>query len=235
MKHPKYRLGIVDPAAKWAARYSHVFRDNIKWLKNSDRMKIGEYVDLSVKHKFLEIGPQTCWRTFAPLYFTGQDMTALDLWRYYPVWSLFKKAKFVLSDAGRVMPFADESFNHCVFMGVISYLADPLSCLREINRVLSTNGFLFLSCNSKNSYCLKKGMLDPVMKTFWDERDAGEALRSAGFVVQEIYSWGFPETSARDKIMSDLQKFFTMEFFQAEMAKKYHGVESFVYCIARKV
>jgi SAM-dependent methyltransferase len=230
-----YRLGIIDRIDLWAIRYAFFFRDHERWIASPDRLKIAEYIDLSKKSDFLEIGPQTGWRTLSSLALSGQNTTAMDYWSFYPAWKILnKRVRFVLADANFSLPFRDLTFDNCVFMGAISYLAEPLAVLQEIYRILRKGGHLFLSCNKKNSYAANRGMLDPVMKTLWDEIDVINNMRAAGFEVVETYSWGYPSISIFDKWVRQVQKFMSVDGYSRKRIRTFAGEESFVCCIGKK-
>lgn len=229
------RPGVVEPIDLWAIRYAHMFRDHKKWLADFSRLKISKYIDISKRHDFLEIGPQTGWRTLSSLAFSGQNVTAIDNWSYRRAWRFFgSRVKFIISDADKKLPLEDQSFDHCVFMAAISYLSDPSGALKEICRVLRKGGYLFLSCNAKNSYVHEHNMLDPVMRTLWDERDINEKVREAGFDITEVFRYDYPVLSSADKAIYNVQKFFALPRIYESYIRRYPGKENYVACIARK-
>lgn len=229
-----YRLGIVNPLDKWSNLISRL-RNNKKWLRSPDRLKISDYLDFSAHNSILEIGPQTGWRTMVPLVNCHQSVTALDLWNYYPAWKSYRRRiNFVLGDASRGLPFADESYDACIFLGAICYLANPFDCLVEVNRILKPSGHLFLSCNSRRGYCAQNNLLDPAMKTLWDVDEMRTHLVTSGFTPKEIYYWGYPDLTRYEKFLTELEKFCTLSFFQKRQKVRYSGQEGFVCSISQK-
>lgn len=235
-KKNHYRLGVIDPLDLWAIRYASIFRNHNKWLSGLTQLKIAKYVNLDDRQYFLEIGPQTGWRTLSSLVYSKQNVLSFDNWSFYPAWKLIKGSiKFVMGNAGNLLPFKDCSFDHCVFMEVMSYLSHPLSMLKEVNRILAPGGYFFISSNNKNSYLYKNKMLDPVMKTFWDEYDMRKAIENTGFEILELYSCGYPLLSLDEKIFYQLQKFLMMDLYTDRKLKKYKGQENLICCVARKL
>ena len=72
----------------------------------------------------------------------------LDTRDIFPRSKLSRKLTFILAD-GRNLPFRDESFEGVTLFEVLEHAYNDLEFLREINRVLKKEGFLFLSTPNK--------------------------------------------------------------------------------------
>lgn len=63
-----------------------------------------------------------------------------------------ENADLVMADANYPLPFRDRAFNEVTMIHVIEHLYRPLDCLKEIHRVLKTQGKLILvTPNAKKS------------------------------------------------------------------------------------
>lgn len=58
---------------------------------------------------------------------------------------------FVVAD-GTALPFKDKAFSHCIASEVIEHIADDSQALREMSRVLKSNGRCILTFPHRNAY-----------------------------------------------------------------------------------
>jgi len=91
--------------------------------------------------------------------------------------------------------FADASFDVAVMIDVIEHLADPLSVLRELARVVKPGGVLYLVTPDVDSLTARvlRGRwwgLRPAHLYYFSERTLAEMLRKAGFERVDVRSYG---------------------------------------------
>ncbi len=80
-----------------------------------------------------------------------------------------KAYRKVIADADKRLPFKNKEFNAVIFSGVIQYLKNPESAVKEINRILKPGGILVLTTVNRGSFLRILGLIQKDPK-----RDAGE-------------------------------------------------------------
>lgn len=205
-----------------------------KWLASPDRLNIARHVDLTQTNTFLEIAPQAGWRTLAALAQAKQKVTAMDKWSYGPAWKHLKnRVNFLMADAEDGLPFASNSFDHCVFMGAISYLGSARETLVEIHRVLKPGGLLFLSCNNAEGWAYQNGYVDPCMKTLWTLEQQITVLEAEHYQIKESGHWGFLPLSLADRSMMFLNKFIEIPHYKEQKVQQMGRHAGFAYTVAQ--
>jgi SAM-dependent methyltransferase len=234
-----YRLGTstwIDTLATW---WHLRLRDPIKELGTPRKLKIAQYVDFGATPRILEIGPSTGVITAASLCRLAQDLTLFDLWGYYTQWAMLQKRnprlKCVFGDASQPLPFRDGTFDSCIFMAAISYIATPAGALCEVRRVLNDGGVLFVSATRRpaNNRAHELGRLDLSQPTFWNGDELAAALRQAGFDVLETYDYVLYPGVAYDAYRA-LTKFVYCEFVHRLLTARHPHKEIFACAVARK-
>jgi len=101
----------------------------------------------------------------------------------------------VVQAAGELLPFRDETFGSVFIMFTLCFVQDPLAVLREIRRVLKSNGAGVIGFIARNSswgmlYEEKKKHGHPVysMARFYSLGDVEKMLGQAGLVISDVKS-----------------------------------------------
>jgi SAM-dependent methyltransferase len=81
-----------------------------------------------------------------------------------------------------VLPFADGSFDSAVLDNVLEHLAVPAPLLREIHRVLRSDGTLVVGVPGQRGYTT-----DPDHKVFYDETALVSTIAAAGFGLRRMF------------------------------------------------
>jgi ubiquinone/menaquinone biosynthesis C-methylase UbiE len=107
-----------------------------------------------------------------------------------------RRAKLVLGDAGH-LPFADQSFDGIVCMGLLDYLAMPERALAEAHRILMADGLLICSfpkspsvfqpLRSRIGTWIKKQVFDlPQIQNTWTRSQLESDLSDQGFRLEQV-------------------------------------------------
>lgn len=155
---------------------------------------LGEWLPKSEKSSVLELG---CGpgKYVAMLSTLGYDVVGVDP-LYFPSWETIRNATSArMQDNifGEHLPFADNSFDHVIFLGTLLYLDDPVQGLKEIKRVIRPNGHVVIrTVNKKNLYTLRTGKrLDPASKNLLSLEELVSLTTEAGLMVTKAFSYGF--------------------------------------------
>lgn len=103
----------------------------------------------------------------------------------------------ILADAKR-LPFADGAFDTCIMTEVIQYLeeAKPQEVIREIARVLKTNGQLFIMFPNDRNYKVARLLTFKLKEAFyndghlrqWGPKDIIDLLQETSFSIYKNFS-----------------------------------------------
>ncbi len=148
-----------------------------------------DYLAIEPKH-VLDIGVGTgeslpsLYKRYPKAAVTGMDISLPMLLQVNRRRSLFRKARLVQSDAGR-LPFPDQSLD-LVTAGMMLFLVpDPFEVFQEINRVLKPSGALLYSTLGPDSFKTVLKVLHDIDSRnvyigFPDMHDIGDAMARAG-------------------------------------------------------
>jgi len=139
---------------------NHYYEDNYNGNRlRSREKKVLEYLDslaLPKRSKILELG-YGAGMTSAKIYSRGFDITGLDISSKLQKFAIKNCEKFKNKAAfefkvgnAEKLDFPDNSFDCVVGLGFIHYLAYPLSCLKEVRRVLKPGSYFIIT--QRNMY-----------------------------------------------------------------------------------
>ena len=95
----------------------------------------------------------------------------------------------IKADVSKKLPFKDNSIDTIILGGVIEHLENPLSALREINRVLKVNGVLLME--TPNPYFLPVMISDLMMNLKFYFRDTHVSLFPRRIMLKNLWHTGF--------------------------------------------
>lgn len=159
---------------------SHIFNFNFarKYIYNKSVLDVGcwtgqfEEMAIAVTQKIVGIDP---------------DENAIKLAKHK-----IPKATFLKGDATNLQ-FKSESFDTVTFLDVIEHIPPhtELTCLKQIHRVLKTNGALILSTNYKHPLSV---LLDPAFWAYghrhYSKNELKSLLSESGFTIDKIITVG---------------------------------------------
>ena len=107
-------------------------------IKELDRLNI-KMNDLRVLELAAGVGGYSTELYRSCGYFVSSDIYKFPNYNHHPF------IDYILFDASRQYPFKDDSFDFIFCSSLIEHINDPAEMLREVKRVLTGNGFLYLS------------------------------------------------------------------------------------------
>ena len=235
-----YRLGASSWTDTLATRWHLAIRNPMRELSTPRKLRIAKHLDFSTRPRILEIGPSAGVVTAAPLCRLQQNLTLFDLWAYHRQWALLAAAnpnfKCVLGNANQPLPFGDGSFDSCIFMGALSYIASPMSVLSEVHRVLRKGGVFFVSSTRRpaNNRAFELHRLDVSQPTLWNADELNPALQQSGFEILESYDYLlYPGIGYA--FWRELSKFAYSEAMHRWLAARHPNKQIYACTIARTV
>ncbi len=121
----------------------------------------------------------------------GFEVTGLDA-APHAFWAKLPGARFVVS-AGARLPFQDTAFHLVTHFGVLMYLPDPQTHLREIHRILRPGGYL--SIQVTNRCCLRhlvaRRIGDAEFFRLYSQEELMSLLQHSGFRPERMFTEGF--------------------------------------------
>lgn len=79
----------------------------------------------------------------------------------------------------RSLPYEDEAFDRAVTIHCIYFWAEPITCLREVRRVLRTNGVLAITIQPKDKWTRRRPPAD--VFTLYSSSEVAQLVTDAGF------------------------------------------------------
>ena len=111
-----------------------------------------------------------------------------------------QKSKYVMAGA-ESMPYDDSFFDLVICNNVLDHVHNPFAILKEVKRVLSSNGLFAFSVDSHSLRSLiQKKILKIINPNYgslpghpyeWTESQMGEVLKISGFAVEKHVSRSF--------------------------------------------
>ena len=108
-----------------------------------------------------------------------------------------KAYKKVIVDADKKLPFKGNTFKVVIFAGVIQYLKNYRKAIKEVNRILKSDGILILTTVNRSSSLRRLGMISKEAKkergeyqTF-DTKQLVSLLHESGFKIKKIIGSDF--------------------------------------------
>ena len=172
-------------------------RDEIRYKKYlSDKPTAINFVqryfpaDFSKKAKVLDAG---CGRgrVAAMLSQLGYDVVGIDI-KKNEFWHKIPSQNFVVADVQNI-PVKDALFDVCVSFLILEYIADDEKGLKEIYRVLKSDGWFIIQVTNKENLKTKFSgkRIDPTHLREYSIEDIKYLLKSVGFQIELIQTEGF--------------------------------------------
>jgi SAM-dependent methyltransferase/uncharacterized protein YbaR (Trm112 family) len=161
-----------------------------KELLKKIHCKMGYYMDFSKTNKILELGcgpgKYCALLSNQRQQVVGQDIVVSPFWSN--ISQKFPDNSFVLCK-GENLPYEDNCFDYCLLMGVLLYVDDDISALKEIHRVLKNKGMLFLRTQNKNNLrtVITGKTISSSVRNLYYVEDLKNMLIDAGFDIKETY------------------------------------------------
>lgn len=132
------------------------------------------------------------------------------------------EASFMVGTAEK-LPFKNQSFDVVTFLDVIEHVPahSELTCLKEIHRVLKSNGILILSTNNNHPLSV---LFDPAFWAFghrhYGKEELKDMLTKTGFRTKQVIISGGFWRIATFNISMVAKHIFRMELKYPELIKK---------------
>ncbi len=144
-------------------------------------------LDLDPDDEVLDVGCGTGFATAGLLEHVptvhGLDQSAHQLTKAVEKFDTEGPVRFYRGDAER-LPFRDDSFDVVWSSGSIEYWPNPVATLRELRRVARPGGQVLVVGPAAPKRTPFRQLADAIM-LFYDEDDADEMFRAAGFATAE--------------------------------------------------
>ena len=134
------------------------------------------------KGKILDIG-----FSLLPNPFLRGEVIGVDI--YLPEKKPTNYTKMIIADVAKKLPFKNNSIDTIVLSGVIEHLENPMSALREINRVLKQSGVLLME--APNPYFIPIILLDLFMNLRYYFNDTHVNLFQRRIILKMLWHTGF--------------------------------------------
>jgi len=176
------------------------------------------------KGKILDIG-----FSLLPNPFLKGEVIGVDI--YFPKIKPKNYSKLIKADVCKKLPFKDNSIDTIVLSGVIEHLENPMSALREMNRVLKKGGKLLME--TPNPYFLPVIISDMfmnlkyyfedthislfprriILKMLWHSGFELEKMIGCGFNVNDFQTIPLPQQLSQDLIYVAIKKNSKHKYF----------------------
>lgn len=100
----------------------------------------------------------------------------------------------------RSLPYEDEAFDRAVTIHCIYFWAEPITCLREVRRVLRTNGVLAITIQPKDKWTRRRPPAD--VFTLYSSNEVAQLVADAGFRNERVESYPRPDTFPGECILA---------------------------------
>lgn len=222
----------LDNFTKENPSLRHLLWDSFNDHKNRYKKDL-ELIDKYFKGgKILDVGANPFHITYC-LKNLGYDVVGLDL-KPYKFNKFINKYKFPIEKCNielKKFPFKDNSFDFIIFLEIFEHLRiNPIFTLKEINRVLKSNGILLLT--TPNLYAIHKIFMFNLGRSFNDAYDQFDKLKTYGYVghireysTKEVKKFlentGF---KVSDMTYQNYYSFFNYEGFKNNLILKMAGL-----------
>ena len=92
----------------------------------------------------------------------------------------------------RSLPYEDEAFDRAVTIHCIYFWAEPATCLREVRRVLHTDGVLAITIQPKDQWTRRRPPAD--VFTLYRSSEVAQLVTDAGFRNARVETYPQPNT-----------------------------------------
>jgi ubiquinone/menaquinone biosynthesis C-methylase UbiE len=89
------------------------------------------------------------------------------------------------------LPYEDEAFDRALTIHCIYFWAEPTTCLREVRRVLRTNGVLAITIQPKDKWTRRRPPDD--VFTLYSSSEVAQLLGDAGFRNERVEAYPQPD------------------------------------------
>ena len=89
------------------------------------------------------------------------------------------------------LPYEDEAFDRALTIHCIYFWAEPTTCLREVRRVLRTNGVLAITIQPKDKWTRRRPPDD--VFTLYGSSEVAQLLADAGFRNERVEAYPQPD------------------------------------------
>jgi glycosyltransferase involved in cell wall biosynthesis len=114
----------------------------------------------------------------------------------------------VALDADAPLPFAAGAFDMVIVSGLLEYLSSPPKMLREVARILKTQGQLVLVVPNRNNLRLRYDRWAGRRDSGFDPPRMRQVLREAGFAVREQRNCPYRSLTITGRLLYGLEKLF---------------------------
>jgi len=100
------------------------------------------------------------------------------------------------------LPYDDETFDRVFTVHCIYFWVEPLACLREIRRVLRTNGILAITIMPKDKWTSRRGRPPAEVFTLYNGSEVAQLVSDAGFRDAHVESCPQPDKFPGQSILA---------------------------------
>lgn len=100
----------------------------------------------------------------------------------------------------RFLPYEEEAFDRAATIHCIYFWAEPTLCLREVRRVLRTNGVLAITIQPKEKWIRRKPPVD--VFTLYSSSEVVQLVADAGFRNERVEAYPQVDTFSGDCILA---------------------------------
>jgi ubiquinone/menaquinone biosynthesis C-methylase UbiE len=100
----------------------------------------------------------------------------------------------------RSLPYEDAAFDRAVTIHCIYFWAEPITCLREVRRVLRMNGVLAITIQPKDKWIWRRPPADVFM--LYSSSEVAQLVADAGFRNERVEVYPQPDTFPGECILA---------------------------------